>query len=234
MRIHYLQHVPYEGPVSIEHWASSKGHTITSTQFYKKETLPEIEAIDWLIIMGGPMNIYQEKEYDWLAREKSFIRNAIESGKIVIGICLGAQLIANALGARVYRNQHKEIGWFPITLSEAARQSEIFGFLEENITVFHWHGDTFDIPENAIPLASSKACRNQAFFYVGRVIGLQFHLESTRDSVRQLVENCKDELVQSPYIQSSDEILMQRPEVFQKNNDALSGILDRVVQKVPG
>jgi GMP synthase (glutamine-hydrolysing) len=234
MRIHCLQHVSYEGPARIEHWSYLNGHSLTATHFYKKETLPGIEAFDWLIVMGGPMNVYQEEEYPWLAREKSFIRNAIESGKVVIGVCLGAQLIANTLGARVYRNKHKEIGWFPISLSEAARQSELFGFLAENITVFHWHGDTFDIPENAIPLASSEACRNQAFLYEERVIGLQFHLESTHDSVQQLVENCKDELVQSHYVQSADEILTQRPEVFQKNNDALSGILDRVVEKMPG
>lgn len=234
MRIHYLQHVPYEGPAFIEHWSYSNGHSLTSTQVFKNETLPEMDTVDCLIVMGGPMNVYQEKEHAWLAGEKSFIRNAIKSGKVVIGVCLGAQLIANVLGARVYRNNHKEIGWFPITLSEAALQSEIFGCLEENITVFHWHGDTFDIPENAVPLASSEACRNQAFLYEERVIGLQFHLESTHESVRQLVENCKDELIQSPYIQSADDMLMDRPEVFQKNHSALSGILDRVVEKKHG
>ncbi|UCE79542.1 MAG: type 1 glutamine amidotransferase [Nitrospiraceae bacterium] len=230
MNIHYVQHVPYEGPGSIELWSTSNGHKLTSTQIYKNEILPEMDTIDWLVIIGGPMNIYQEDEHGWLVREKNFIGKAIEARKIVVGICLGAQLIADTLGARVYRNSHKEIGWFPIAFSVAARQSEIFGFLPAHLTVFHWHGDTFDITENALLLASSEACQNQAFLYDGRVIGLQFHLESTHDSVQQLVENCRDELVQSPHIQSADEILMQGSKMFKKNNDALSGIFNRLAK----
>ncbi len=230
MNIHYIQHVPYEGPASIKHWSASNGHNLTSTQIYKNEILPEMDTIDWLIIMGGPMNICQEDEYDWLAREKNFIWKAIAARKVVVGICLGAQLIADSLGARVYRNSHKEIGWFPIAFSVAAQQSEICGFLPAHLTVFHWHGDTFDIPENALLLASSEACQNQAFLYNGRVLGLQFHLESTRESVQHLVENCRDELVQSPYIQGADEILMQGSTMFKKNNNALSGIFNRLPQ----
>lgn len=214
----------------IEHWSASNGHILTSTQIYRNDIFPEMETIDWLVIMGGPMNVYQEDRHHWLAEEKNFIGKAIDARKIVVGICLGAQLIADVLGAPVYRNSHKEIGWFPVTFSAAARQHELFAFLTSRLTVFHWHGDTFDLPKSALLLASSEACRHQAFLYDHRVLALQFHLESTRDSVRQLVESGRDELVPSSYIQNADEILIQQPAVFKKNNDALSGILDRLAQ----
>ncbi|MBV9468373.1 MAG: type 1 glutamine amidotransferase, partial [Abitibacteriaceae bacterium] len=143
MRIHSFQHVPFEGLASIEAWATSRGHTLSASKFYNSEPLPQIEEIDWLIVMGGPMNIYEENKYPWLVPEKHFIKQAIDRQKPVLGICLGAQLIADVLGAKVTRNPSVEIGWFPIQLTAAALNSPLFSFLPSQFPVLHWHGDTF-------------------------------------------------------------------------------------------
>ena len=113
MRVHYLQHVPFEGIGSMEPFLIDGGHRVSSTRLYLRATLPPIDAFDWLIVMGGPMGVGDEGRYKWLAREKAFIKAVVESGKIVLGICLGAQLIAEALGAAVTKNRCREIGWFP-------------------------------------------------------------------------------------------------------------------------
>ena len=207
MRIHYLQHVPFEGLGNIENWALAKGHQVSDTQLYNNDPLPEPEEFDWLIVMGGPMNIYEEDRFPWLAREKIFIKDTIDAGKIVLGVCLGAQLIASVLGAKIHKNQYPEIGWFDVRLTDAACKSRAFSRLPERFTAFHWHGDTFDLPPGATWIAESDACRNQAFEYGGRVIGLQFHLDTTLESIRRLVEYCGDELVPGEYVQSEEEML---------------------------
>jgi len=227
LRIHYFQHVPFEGPGSIQEWSIKNGHSLTSTNFYINETLPDLNSIDWLIIMGGPMSVDDEKEFHWLPKEKSFIKNAIEKGKKVIGICLGAQLIAQILGAKVYPNKQKEVGWFPIRLTESAKQHPLFNDLNNEITVFHWHGDTFELPENAIAIAKSDACNNQGFIYKQNVLALQFHLETTRESIQQMIENGRDELTQGQYIQEENEIQNQQ-EFFEENKKYLFTILDRL------
>jgi GMP synthase-like glutamine amidotransferase len=228
MRIHCLQHVPFEGPAGVADWAVRKGHPIRSTAVYEGKPLPDDSDFDWLFIMGGPMGVYDEAEHPWLSEEKAFLRATIEAGKTVIGICLGAQLIADALGARVVRNAHKEIGWFPIELTSEGRSSPVFGFLPERFEVFHWHGDTFELPRGAFGLARSVGCANQAFLYRERVLGLQFHLESTPASVATIVRSCADEIVAGPYIQTGDRMLAATDEDYRRIHDALSGILDRL------
>jgi GMP synthase (glutamine-hydrolysing) len=207
MRIHYLQHVPFEGLGSISTWMTDQNYSLSSTRLYADDPLPTVNDFDWLIILGGPMNIYEEDQYPWLIAEKQLIKQAIEKDKLVLGICLGAQLIADALGARVYLGQHKEIGWFPIKTIEAVQQSKVLEFLPSELTVFHWHGDTFELPEKAIRLAYSEGCANQAFLYGDKVLGLQFHLEVDRQGVRQMIENSASELVAGKYVQSSEEML---------------------------
>ncbi|MGN6267278.1 MAG: type 1 glutamine amidotransferase [Ginsengibacter sp.] len=229
LRIHYFQHVPFEGPGSIQEWSIKNGHSLTSTNFYINETPPDLNSIDWLIIMGGPMSVDDEKEFRWLPKEKSFIKNAIEKGKTVIGICLGAQLIAQILGAKVYPNKQKEIGWFPIRLTESAKQHPLFNGLNSEITVFHWHGDTFELPENAIALAKSAACNNQGFIFNQNVLALQFHLETTRQGIQQMIENGRHELTRGQYIQQEKEIENQQ-ELFKTNKEFLFSILDRLTK----
>lgn len=206
MRLHYLQHVPFEDLARIEDWSEDRGHEISRTLLFDGQELPGIDEFDWLVIMGGPMNIYEEDKYPWLAREKRFIRDAIASNKIVLGICLGGQLIADVLGGKVRKNLYKEIGWHPVKLTPEGRKSGIFNVLPNSFIAFHWHGDTFEIPPQALRAAESEACTNQAFV-LGKAIGLQFHLESSMESIDHLIKNCSDELVDGKYIQSQEEIL---------------------------
>jgi len=209
MRIHSLQHVPFEDLANIEWWAKEKGHGVSRTLLFKAEPLPSLAQLDWLIILGGPMNIYEEDKYPWLAQEKKFIAQAIVQKKIVLGICLGAQLIADVLGGKVYKNKHKEIGWFPVSLTPECPQSCFFKFWPQRFMAFHWHGDTFEIPPGALRIAESEGCASQAFEYRDRVVGMQFHLESSLSSIQRLIENCGDEIVEGPYIQRPENMLDQ-------------------------
>ncbi|MEE9367852.1 MAG: type 1 glutamine amidotransferase [Pontiella sp.] len=201
MKLHWLQHVQFEGLGYIEEWAISRGAEISCTRLFAGETLPDLERVDWLIVMGGPMGTYDHDDHPWLVAEKDFIRQAIEADKTVVGICLGAQLIADALGAKVYPGPQKEIGWFTIRRSEHAPH-----LIPEELTVFHWHGDTFDIPVGAVKLAASKLGINQGFAYGERSVGLQFHMETTPDSMDALIENCGHELIDAPSIQTADQL----------------------------
>ena len=228
MRIHYLQHVPFEGPGSIERWAISKGHTLSATRLYYGELPATLENVDALVILGGPMNVYEEERHPWLVKEKIFINHAIESDTPVLGICLGAQLIADVLGARVYRNQHKEIGWFPLELTNEARESHLFGDLPTEFTALHWHGDTFDLPPGATHIAKSEGCPNQAFVFDSeRVVGLQFHLEWTQAILAETLRNCADDLTEGKYVQSPNEMLSHAGG-FERNNE----IMDQIAEKL--
>lgn len=227
MKIHALYHVPFEQTGCIADWIDANGHQLTATRMYEQDTLPNIATLDWLIVMGGPMSVCDETLYPWLVDEKRYIESAIHQGKVVLGICLGAQLIADVLGARVYPNEHKEIGWFPIEWTEAARQSRLFDHMPSPMQVFHWHGDTFDLPKGALHLASSAVCHNQAFVYDNRVIGLQFHIEMKQDNIAAIIDNCGDELVDAPYIQSAEEMLRHADDV-RLCNEQVGDVLQRV------
>jgi len=228
LRIHYFQHVHFEGPGSIEEWCNMHGHLLSATKFYEEFELPGLTDIDWLIIMGGPMSVNDEEKFGWLSAEKQFIQKAVQAGKTILGICLGAQLLAEVLGAKVYPNAYKEIGWFPIELTSTATQNGLFSKSDVKPTVFHWHGDTFDLPENAIRLAYSDACRNQAFLYKEKIVALQFHLEMTEHSLKKMLENGKQELTNAKYIQSEDEILANQS-LMENNKKMLFKILDRLM-----
>ena len=224
MNVHYLQHVPFESLGSIEPWLTNRGHTITATHLYNNEELPPIGDIDWLIVMGGPMGVEDQAIYPWLRKEKAFIQQALDQNKIVLGICLGAQLIADVLGAYIIKNSYREIGWFPIRLSDELKTTKLGTVLPNEFDVFHWHGDTFAIPNGATPFASSKACKNQGFIIDKRVLGLQFHLETTPESASDLTIHCKKELNNSPYVQTAEKIL-EEPERFEKINEIMGVIL---------
>jgi GMP synthase-like glutamine amidotransferase len=226
MRIHYLQHVPFEDLANIESWAMSRGHDLSRTLLFSNEAFPDPSVFDWLIIMGGPMNIYEEDRYPWLAGEKEFISQAISRGKIVLGICLGAQLMSDVLGGKVTGNMYREIGWFPVSLTGDGKASAVFSALPERFIALHWHGDTFSIPPGAVRTAESAACLNQAFV-LGRAIGLQFHLESSQDSIDHLLENCACELTGGPYVQKPQE-LAAPPERFAQIRELMARFLDRI------
>lgn len=207
MRLHSFEHVPFEDLAKIGVWAKNQGYHLSRSRFYANDSPPSLSEFDWLVVMGGPMNIYENERYPWLKREKAFIADAIAHGKLVLGVCLGAQLIADVLGGCVTTNQFKEIGWLPVSLTAAAFSSPLFHNLPPEFIAFHWHGDTFQIPPGAVATASSPGCANQAFVYTNKVAGLQFHLESTPASVKKLLDNCADELVPGPYIQTPAKVL---------------------------
>ena len=227
MKIHYLQHVPFEGLGSIESALKEGGHSISVTRLFSDDPLPDISAFDWLIVMGGPMGIKDEDEYSWLRTEKEFIKKTIQTGKVVLGICLGAQLIAEVLGAKVYKNKYREIGWFDIKLNPDLNQTLLKGIFPEKCEVFHWHGDTFEIPDKAIPICSSEATPNQGFIFDNRVVALQFHLETTPDSANALIENCRNELDGSKYVQSEYEIISD-VQKFNSINILMSNVIKSI------
>jgi GMP synthase (glutamine-hydrolysing) len=206
MRIHYLQHVPFEDVAYIGNWAKENGIHFGRTRLYENDPYPPLSDVEALIIMGGSMGTGDDQKYPWLKTEKAYIREAIHSNKVVIGICLGAQLIAAVLGAEVYQNLHKEIGWFPVYTTPQLHNTSLGKILPESFTAFHWHGDTFAIPDGAVHLAESRACKNQGFVYGEQVIALQFHLESTELSVESMIQHCGNELISDPFIQTMDRI----------------------------
>lgn len=226
MRIHSFEHEPFEGLSNIEVWAKNKCHSITRTLLFKNEKLPEMSDFDWLVIMGGYMNIYEEDKYPWLTKEKKFIAEAIARKKIVLGVCLGSQLIADVLGGEVSRNRYREIGWFPVSLTREARNSSIVNTLPNKFIAFHWHSDTFKIPPGATRVAESEGCANQAFEY-GRVIGWQFHIEYSIESINNMFKNCGDDLVEGKYIQKPDEIISQYSNVAEMQR-ILNLLLDNI------
>jgi GMP synthase-like glutamine amidotransferase len=225
MRTHVLQHVEFENTGAISAWMKSRNATVTYTRFFAGDLLPKIDGLDCIVIMGGPMSVNDEMKFPWLHSEKDFIRYAHERGIPMIGICLGAQLIAGAFGARVYGNTHKEIGWFPVT--SVPSKENTFRF-PERFPAFHWHGETFDLPEGSVHLARSAGCNHQAFQIGNNVIGVQFHLETTPDSARRLVENCRDELRVGRYIQSEKQIL----EYPASGYDEIHGLMDRLLSYI--
>lgn len=208
MKIHYLQHVPFEGLGYIETWLTQNNHTLTSTAFFEENyTLPKLEEIDALIILGGPMSVYDETLYPWLIEEKAFIKACLYAGKKVLGICLGAQLMSVCLDAKVSSATNKEIGWFPIFPTKESQDIPwLYELFQNNPTVFHWHGELFDIPEGSLNVLSSQANTNQAFYFNKDIIGLQFHLEVTAETTALMLMYGKEELHNGQYIQTVEEI----------------------------
>ena len=223
MRAHYLQHVPFEGLGSIAPWLEKNGYEVTHTKWYETTVPPRPADIDLLIVLGGPMSVNDEQEHPWLAVEKRFVHDAIGADVPVMGICLGAQLIASALGAKVYPNHEKEIGWFPVH-SFSSGDGSAFRF-PSSMHVFHWHGETFDLPYGPTLLAESDACMNQAFQVGSAAIGLQFHLETTPTSAATLVSNCRDELIPATFVQSEADILSATDEMYATINAQMGRVL---------
>ncbi|MGL4595970.1 MAG: type 1 glutamine amidotransferase [Bacteroidia bacterium] len=203
IRIHIFLHAAFEGPGYIAQWANEQGHTLSYTRWYEGGRAPETSDYDWLVIMGGPMSVHDTGQYNWLQPELNHIDQAIKQGKIVLGFCLGSQLIAKTLGATVSRNAEKEIGWHEVSLSKQALNLKSFQAIPEKMQVFHWHGETYTLPDSSLPLFSSKATALQGFIYRDRVIALQFHPEVLLDDVEAMIANGQTELrEQSAWIQS--------------------------------
>jgi GMP synthase-like glutamine amidotransferase len=226
MRVHWLQHADHEGLGCIEPWLRERGHRVSGTRLQRGDDLPGVDDFDWLVVMGGPMNIYEHDRHPWLLGEKFLIRDACVKKKQVLGICLGSQLLADVLGGKVSQNDEPEIGWFDVSLNDEARQSRLFSDFPDQFAAFHWHGDTFQIPPGATSLMSSAACARQAFSWgEGRVIGLQFHLEVELEDARRWLETDAPE--PRRYVQAAAEILRE-PARFEQNRRLMRRLLERL------
>ena len=179
MRALVLQHVPFEGSARIGDWIGRHCEHEHVCYLYADAHLPALDSFDLLVVMGGPMSVHDEAQYPWLVAEKRLIRAALDAGKKVLGICLGAQLLAQALGAAVRPGRQAEIGWWPLHRYSQALGSPLGERLPERLMAFHWHGETFDLPAGSVPLYGSAACANQGFIWNEQAIGLQCHLAST-------------------------------------------------------
>ncbi|SFV31420.1 GMP synthase (glutamine-hydrolysing) [Thermoflavifilum thermophilum] len=234
MRISCIQHVPFEKPGMIETWALTHRHAFSIVHPYAGQSFPDLSETDMLVIMGGPMGVYEENQYPWMKAEKYGIEKAIQAGKKVLGVCLGAQLIANVLGARVYPHEEKEIGWFPVYPENTNPAENPYAALfMPRLTVFHWHGDTFDLPSGAINLASSSACRHQMFTWSNHVMGLQFHLEVGKENVEQMLRaghaEVNEALARQPkasFVQQPEYILAQTSLHAAACHQCLQSLLD--------
>ena len=224
MRIHWLQHADFEDLGCIGPWLQARGHDVSGTRLWCDGMPTGARGFDALIVMGGPMNIYEYDRHPWLRGEKALIRAAIDAGRRVLGVCLGAQLIADVLGGPVTRNAESEIGWFPLELTAAGRANPWFAGLPPRFTGFHWHGDTYALPPGAQCLASSEACAQQAFAYGERVLGLQFHLEVAKANAEEWFRH--EQPAPARYVQAPQQILAQEAN-FADNNRWMEAILER-------
>lgn len=205
LTLQVIQHVPFEGPANIANWAKENHHTLQYTRMYKGESFPDMNSYDILVVMGGPMGVYSTEKYPWVDTELEYIKSVIDANKPVLGICLGAQFIAKALGAAIYKSPKKEIGWFTLYF-DSTLPGDLKKILPETLETFHWHGDTFDIPHGAIKLAHSSAVPNQGFVYNSKVIALQFHLEMNESSISAMLKNCADDITEDPFVQTPAEL----------------------------
>ena len=207
MRIHYLSHVTFEQLGAMRTWFHQRGMPVTHSLLFQDEPLPAPDDLDMLIVMGGPMGADDDSRFPWMAAEKALIKACIAEGKKVLGICLGAQLIARVLGAPVSANDNKEVGWFPVYPTTAGKDDSIGKLFAPQATVLHWHGDTFALPKGAVHLLESKGCRNQAFRYGDHVLALQFHLELEHDNAAALCEACPEDLEEGEWVEEKAALL---------------------------
>jgi GMP synthase (glutamine-hydrolysing) len=195
MRALVLQHISVEGPGRLAPFLEQRGWTLETVALYAGAPLPEQPgAYQAIIVMGGPMGVYDDAMYPFLRQEHDFLQRAIAQEVPLLGICLGSQLLAKALGARVYRNPQKEIGWYTVDLTAAGYTDPLFAGIDSPVRVFQWHGDAFELPSGATALASSPLCTHQAFRYGDRVYGLLFHLELTPEIIHSWLDMFRDEL----------------------------------------
>lgn len=227
MRWHSLQHVPFEGPAALETWVRQRGYALSVTELWKDIALPQLDDFDGLFILGGPMNVYETEKYRWLADEQRFIARAVLQRKPTLGICLGAQLLAVVLGGKVAEMLDKEIGWFPVDLTPAGSESYLFRNFPDRFPAFHWHGDSFSIPPGAVHVARSEVCAEQGFFYENHAVGLQFHLESDKQSITTLLQHCGEDISRRDFIQDQYSIV-EGASFLPKSNRLLFSLLDEL------
>lgn len=232
MLIRTFEHEPFEGPANIEKWAAARGHQMMRTRVFDGDAFPDNPDFDLLVVMGGPMSVHDEFEFPWMSAEKLCLKQAVARGRSVLGVCLGAQLLSEALGGQVGANPHREIGWHPVRLMPGAGAGPAFAGLPATFTAFHWHGETFSVPRGASLLAQSEACVNQAFAVGGKLVGVQFHFETSAESLEEMLLHGADELTESAYVQTAAQIRAGAAEHLAALEPMLFRMLDNMAREI--
>jgi GMP synthase-like glutamine amidotransferase len=228
MRIHIIQHIPASNATSSITSLCPAGITFTISHSYNKHcSFPNTSEYDLLIILGGPMSTCDTQKYPWLNQEKKYIQDAINADKYIMGICLGAQLLAEALGGEVSTSDELEIGWHKVSFNDALKSSILAGIFPSQMELFHWHKDTFTLPRNAIAMGHSLGCANQGFVYNDRIIGFQFHLEATAKWAHALSEEFPEDEMNTPLIQTTKNI-QEQENLFTMSNQLLNQVIQRI------
>ena len=230
MKIHLIEHDPGHSPTNIEPWARKRGHSLSKTEIFRGEPFPAADTYDWLMVMGGSQHAWEEPLYPWLVSEKEGIAQALARKKIILGICFGAQLLAEALGGKVFPNRQKEIGWYPVVQTPEGRSSVFFQDIPERFTTFHWHSDHFDLPAGAVRLAFNDCSTNQAFIHPEYpLLVLQFHPEYTREMVRHYAQEFGSDWPPGPFVAGKGKTLTQT-ESLPDTYGLMEKILDNMVK----
>lgn len=227
MKIAYIQHVAYEDLGVIDVWAQERGFTLTAYKPFLGDALPAMHEFDWLIILGGPQSALDVDKIDYLQREVDFIQKAFIAEKPILGICLGAQLMGVARGGCAARSPEKEMGCFPIELTQDAKHDPIFNSFPEQFESLHWHSDMIGLPDDAVVLAKSAGCPHQVVRFAKNAYGLQCHLEFNQPRMQKLIDKAYHELTPSTYLQSKEQILQTN---FSAVNQMMLQFLEKFIQ----
>ncbi|CAB1057409.1 hypothetical protein D1BOALGB6SA_2162 [Olavius sp. associated proteobacterium Delta 1] len=215
MRIQLIEHDSEDfSRTNISFWAAAKGHQVNQIYVCNNEELPPLDSFDWLMVMGGSQNAWDEQGNSWLREEKAFVAEALAKDKLFLGICFGAQLLAESLGGQIFPNKHKEIGWHEVSLNRDGRESFLFQNVPPSFVTFHWHSDHFSLPGNCTRLAFSRPTENQAFTSNERpAVGLQFHPEYTREMVRYYAGGHSQDWSPDMFVSDGNEVLARTEEI---------------------
>lgn len=207
MKILFVTHASFEKPGSIDIWAKKHNHETLEVKPYEGDALPEIDGYDMLVVMGGPQSPIEIETYPYLKDEIALVGQALKKNKRIVGVCLGAQLITEALGAATERSPNKEIGMYPLELMSAAAADPVFSNFPSKFDVMHWHSDMPGIADGIELLAKSEGCQRQAFRYGDRVYGFQCHFELTKELVEGMIKHCDGDLKAGKYVMTSEQLM---------------------------